>query len=315
MSRVVPSTPPYLVRPMPAVTESSSPFTAPVLLATDGTANADGAVALALQLEHERHADVQVVTVIDPTPSIAGTRARRAGYDVERREQREAEVREQLARLRMPGTAVANEEILVEEGSAVAIIAREAAAREAALVVMGLRTHGIIDRVFRDETTLRVLRRVRAPLLGVTAGLRALPKHAVVAMDFGRSSVAAMRAAIPLLATGATLRLVHVEPVLDQLPEATEGRRAIYEHGVTAAFDRLLAGMTLPPGLVVERVVRSGPIFAELEDELREHDTDLLVLGTTRHDMAERLSLGRLTSAFVRSAGLSVLVAPPAVER
>ena len=135
--------------------------------------------------------------------------------------------------------------VRIAVGTVAAEILRWAEHEGAALIVMGLRHHGLVDRVLRDETTLTVARRARAAVLGVTPTLPGLPRSAVVGVDFGPASIRAARAALDILDPGtptsrSTLRLAYVDRTgLEGGREDTAGEAVIRDLGVAAAFERL----------------------------------------------------------------------------
>jgi nucleotide-binding universal stress UspA family protein len=202
-------------------------------------------------------------------------------------------------------------------GTPAAEILRHAEHEGAALIVMGLRHHGLVDRVLRDETTLTVARRARSPVLGVTPGLRGLPRSAIVGVDFGPASLRAARAALDILEPGtaanpSALRLVYVDRTgFEGSREDTAGEAIIRELGVSAAFERLVKDLAAPPTVHVDSVVRRGDVARELLALADESDADLVVVGSLRHERIERWILGSVTTEIVRDGRRSVLVIPP----
>ena len=277
-----------------------------VLLATDGGTDADGAASLALALARQRSASIEVISVLPPA-GYAGAAGRRASIDDERRAQRRHLVDEQLLRT---SSLARHWPVDLQLGTAFSIIASEASARFVDLVVMGLSRHTLLDRVFRDETTLRVMRRIKMPLLAVAPALRQLPRRVVVAMDFSRSSIEAARMAAGIVSYDGELHLIHVRPRVE--PEDGSLRFAACGDGVSAAFDRLLRSLPAPPNVRIAVTRLEGAPFVQVERVIRETGADLLALGTTRHDLIERVAVGRMTSAFTREASVSLLAAPPA---
>lgn len=273
----------------------------PVLAATDGSGCADGAMSFALGLARARGTSVRLISVVEPTLNVQATRARREQIEAERRERRLAEVRAQLSRLAEPYPL---DDVVVLEGEAVATIAGAAADGEASLLALGLHSHGIVDRVFRDETALRVARRVRCPLLAVTPTQRGLPHDAVAAVDFSPSSIAAARKTATLLADGGRLRLVHVLP---------EGAKTPPRHG-SERLDALAADLAAEHDLEIACVVRRGTAHTELEAELRADPTELVALGCRRCTPSDSAGPGRLTAAYVRAAEVSLVVGTPSTS-
>ncbi len=204
-------------------------------------------------------------------------------------------------------------------GTPASEILRYAEAHRPALIVMGLRRHGVVDRVLRDETTLSVARRARVPVLGVVPGLRALPSAVVVGVDFGPASVRAARAALDVLAPSAaapaTLHLVYVNANPgDASREDTAGEAMVHRLGVTAAFEQLVRELDAPTGVTVTPTVRSGPAATELLAFATEQRADLIAVGSLRHERFERWILGSVTTQVVRDGRCSVLVIPPERE-
>ena len=203
-------------------------------------------------------------------------------------------------------------------GAAAYEILRYARRQDAVLIVMGLRRHGVMDRVLRDETTLTVARRARSAVLGVVPTLRDLPHRAVVGVDFGPASIRAARAALELLAPATpgdavVLQLVYVHRTdLGDASEDTAGAVLIDRLGVAAAFEQLARELGAPPGVHVECVERRGHPAAELLACAEESRADLIAVGSLRHERLERRMLGSVTTEVVRDGRCSVLVIPPA---
>jgi universal stress protein E len=205
----------------------------------------------------------------------------------------------------------------VSLGAAAYQIVRYAESQGAALIVLGLRHHGIIDRVLRDETTLTVARIARGAVLGVREKLHGLPHRVVVGIDFGPASIRAARAALDVLARGPSLegvvlRLVYVDRSgVDGAHEDSAGEALIKRLGVEAAFEQLVRELEAPPGIRVECVVRHGAAATELLSCAEESRSDLIAVGSLRHERLERWILGSVTTEIIRDGRCSVLVIPP----
>lgn len=298
----------------PSSQERTSPsafLAAPVLLATDGSEGADGAVAVAAKLVQQRRARVQVMTVVEPVPvssvaGIIGLEERIPREDDDPGEAQRRVVRHQLGRYQ--GTADLLD-IAAPSGAPAAAIAAAASIAEPALIILGLRRHSLLDRVFRDETTLKVMRRVSVPVLGVTPLAADLPKRAVVGVDFSLSSLHAAQGALSLLADGGTLYLVHVQPHRQDW-DGHSGEDLLLGAALPAGFARFRHLLHAPSRTRVEQVVLDGDSFGELDDFAARVGSQLVALGTIRRDEATPRG-GRLREAFVRAACCSVLVGPP----
>jgi nucleotide-binding universal stress UspA family protein len=196
-------------------------------------------------------------------------------------------------------------------------ILRAAEREGAALIVMGIRRHGFADRVFRDETTLTVARRARAPVLAVVPELAALPHTAVVGVDFGPASARAARAALDLLAPPtegavASLLLAYVDSgPEDEATDATAGDAVIRRLGVAGAFEALVRELDAPRAVTVETAILRGAVGAQLLEFSVKRGAQLVAVGSQRHERFDQWLLGSVTTDVVRDGRCSVLVIPP----
>ena len=181
----------------------------------------------------------------------------------------------------------------------------------AELIVMGLRPYAFLDRVFRDEAALAVIRHASVPVLAVTPELTRLPRSIAVAVDFSRASIAAARVAMTLVEDGGSLLLVYVEPPVERLTGGGEGFGVIYAQGVSAAFARLRQELRGSRNVDIETLVLNGRVAGELLSFTERADVDVLAVGSQRHSIAHRAFLGSVTTALARAATRSLLVVPP----
>lgn len=293
----------------------------PIVVAVTGEPDGAGPVRTASALAHRFGSHVSAVQVLDvsdvPIPAPlprAFTLARNLIGDAPYAEDARAR-REQFSRW----LGAPNEwPVHVSAGAAAYEILRYAERQGAALIVMGLRRHGVVDRVLHDETTLTVARRAHGAVLGVTPTLHALPRRAIVGVDFGPASIRAACAALDVLARatpteGVTLRLVYVDRSgVEGGLEDTAGEALIKRLGVDAAFEQLVRELRAPPGVHVECAMRHGVPAAELLACAEESRADLIAVGSLRHERLERWILGSVTTEIIRDGRCSVLVIPPA---
>jgi nucleotide-binding universal stress UspA family protein len=271
------------------------------LLALDGTAQCDGAVALASWLAKNRSVRVHVISVIEPSCACV---ADDVPIDecIDRCVLRRHSILEQIDG---EDPYEAPWPVTVVPGSPVSLIADTANSASFDLVLVGL-PRRCRTTMLRGDNALRIARRVNKPLLAVAQSLRVPPTSSVVGIDFTRSSLRAARAASSLLAPGGTLFLVHVQP---QLESADEGLRSIYSQGILGAFDRLTHDLGARPDVHLKCVLLEGHPRAELPAFCECVNADLLAVGTSQVD-ATYLNRARLSSAFIRNATRSVLIAP-----
>jgi universal stress protein E len=292
----------------------------PIVVAVSGHDDAASAVRVAAALEHRYGSRVSAVQVLDtsdlplltPLPA-AFTVARELIGDAPYANDAKAR-RQQFS----DWLGAANSwPVRIAVGAAAPEIERYAEQQGAALIVMGLRHHGVVDRILRDETTLTVARRARAAVLGIAPSLWGLPRRAVVGVDFGPASIRAARAALAVLAApnasdAPVLQLVYVDHSgVDGAHEDTAGEELIKRLGVDAAFEQLVRELVVPSGIRVDCVTRHGSTAAELLTCADQARADLIAVGSLRHERLERWILGSVTTEIVRDGRCSVLVIPP----
>jgi nucleotide-binding universal stress UspA family protein len=300
------------VQPLGALLRST-----PVVVAVSGEPDGAAPVRVAAAISAHYGSPVSAIQVLDtssipaPLPYAFGL-ARDLIGDVPY----EADVRQRRRQFAQWLGREVDWPVRVEVGTPASEILKHAAARGAGLIVLGLRRHGMIDRVLHDETTLNVARRARCAVLGVATTSMGLPRQAVVGVDFGPASARAARAALDLLVAGATapepavLRLVYVDRNGDTR-EDTAGQAVITRLGVGAAFQALVEALSAPSNVRVEWVIRRGAPAEELLTFADEVSADLIAVGSLRHERVERWLLGSVTTAVVRDGRCSVLVIPP----
>jgi nucleotide-binding universal stress UspA family protein len=294
----------------------------PILLAADGSTASLAASRVAAALADARGAVPHAVRAFDTTPvaipapvsTLLAAADALIGPVVHDPDVRA--VRSELAGLL--GRPV-DWPVHVALGTPAGAIVRTAAEIGAALVVMGIRQHGALDRVVHDETTLNVMRAATCPVLGVTPSLTVLPRCAVVGVDFGAASLRAAAAALELLERGGTLVLAHVGPVSHEEEPPGDGGGLVYALGVDAAFDRLVTDLAAPADVTVRRVRVEGEPGRHVAEELlataAAHRADLIAVGSRRHDWLDRALLGSVTNELARDGRHPLLVVPPPPAR
>jgi nucleotide-binding universal stress UspA family protein len=304
-------------RPLPGIDRPASVTHELLLLATDATLTAESATRVAVAVAAARGSELQVVSVLlpelYPLPISDGGISIPLGEIAARGQlgQRLTDIERQLG---ADGLARMASTIHTEVGPPATVITREARRRGASLVVMGLRPHGAVDRLLRDETTLRVVRESPVPVLAVTPTLVGLPSQVAIAVDFSRASLRAARAALDVLAPDGTLHVVYVRPEIE-LTDETEGTSVIYSQGIAAALSRFRRELVVPPGVKVEAVMLQGEPASEILTFAGRADIDLIGVGSHRHPFLTRLLLGTVTSRLVRDGRFSLLVSPPMPAR
>ena len=281
---------------------------ATVLVATDGAERSDGAVRLAFARATELGAQVEVLAVHCEEPLLAPemSYAMWSEAGMARRKALSDAVRAQLERV-AGGTRVPP--VLVLDGNPAYTIARAAMERRAALVVVGLGRHQVMDRLFSSETTLELARICRVPVLAAPAGGADVPRHAVVAIDFSELSARAAQAAIEAVGDAGTVQLVHV---MARVPDdaRTAPARPPYERWLEGELAAVVRRLAVPPGIRVGTAILYGKPAPEIIAYAARSRADLIVTGTHGRGFVARAILGSVTSQLLRTAACPVLTVP-----
>lgn len=282
----------------------------PILLATNGLNDSDAAVRAAAQLADVTGRPVKVIAVLEPPPLVASEYGFALPIDdtwVERRNQMLARVRKQIFNVvgRDPAWPIET-----RAGTPATAIADAAAALDAALIVMGLGHHHLIDRALGSETALHTLRAACTPVLAVPQTYAKLPQRAVVATDFGDAAVAAAQEALAMIPSLTDLLLVHVAPRWDMQPSAHARWRADYERDVVPAMDRVISELDAPFTVTVTKEIREGKTTRELLAAADEFDAQLFIVGSKGLGFLDRMLVGSTASGIVRGAQDAVFAFP-----
>lgn len=301
---------PATLQPLPeaGTGPSRTTRTGGLLIATDASAESDGAVRVAAAIAQRSGQGIHVLAV-HPHLAIAAVEVQvpaTPDMEAEARAALAAQVREQLERVGV-GDSWAVETVTGDPGSTIAQVAE---AVGATLIVMGLGGHNLFDRLLGDETALRVLRLGRTPVLAVAPDATTLPGRVLCAVDFSASSGSALNLAARLVPDGGTLSVVHVLS-RDADPANWTAMNAAYRGSVGRAMDRMIAEAECCRDVVVHRVVVSGDPARALLRLCDEVKPDLVVTGSHGHNFLTRLRLGSVSTRLLRECGTSILVAPP----
>lgn len=285
----------------------------PVVVTSRGDASSDGAIRVAMALAIEAACAIRLVAVLDPAPFVVaefGTIMDVPAEDSERRRRLDRGIAAQLRRIGIAPTAVAIDVRVGDPPTEIIRAAREAAARA---LVLGVSHHDLLDRMLGIDTAVRVARAADVPVLVVPPASTGLPRSAVVAVDFSDASVRAARAAVELFPSLDALLLTHVTPH----PEPTVDAGARFERrhlvDVEGAFDRFRGSVEVAPRVAVSRHIAHGNAARELVRTARERGAELIVAGSHGRRALQRIFVGSVASALLRSSPVPVLVLPARV--
>jgi nucleotide-binding universal stress UspA family protein len=289
--------------------ERRAPRRSCIVLATNGSAEADAALRFAAALARREELPLRAVTVLEPLP-VLPLQTVAAGYptqiEAERSEQILKGVRAHLA-ANGAHESVDTTMLVGSPGATIADAGREWGAE---CIVLGAGQHGALERMLAGDTVIRVLRHAVVPVIAVPSSAGGLPCNGVAGIDFSPASVAAARSAAALIGNG-VLHLVHVSPDVDLPATDPDTWSKIYETGALELLGKLAAELCAAnTELHITIEILRGHAPTMLLDHATSLSADLIAVGQHSHGLVDRLLFGSVSSAMVRGSQTSVLVAP-----
>ena len=280
----------------------------PVIIATDGHDQSNGAMAMGRILAGEKDA-LRVVSVLSRLPVVTPEMPASISAEMEiaRRREQHRMVKQQEGRLWADDSV----DIDVLDGDPATNIAQLARRTNATLIVAGLGRHRVVDRLFGDETALRLIRVASTPVYAVANGPVRAPVRIVVAADFSETSLRAARLALEVAAPHATVYLVHVAP-RDAMLNDWNAFGASYKEDAGDALHKMRDSLHVPQGVAVQRILLQGDPATELLAFAASVNADLIATGSHGHGFVARMLVGSVTTRILRCATCSVLAVPHA---
>ena len=276
----------------------------PILVATDGTSQSDAALRVAGEISRHQGCSVWVLTVVPPlSVALPNIEAHWSSTGLEaRRELALVQAREQVARVThgLPWPVVA------EDGIPARIIADFASDIHAALVVVGMGSHGVVERLVGAATTLSLIRLSRVPVLVATPWLSWPPHRVLAAVDGTPASDAALRAAAAVVAPDGFFEAVTVEEERQRRHDRPVPHEAVREPRIRRVLQRLRHS----GGREVKRRVLEGDPVTRLLEGIAAESADLIVTGPRQGDLVARMLRGEVTSTLLQRAPCALLAVP-----
>lgn len=273
-----------------------------LLVATDTTPVAEGALRVADVLATSTGAAVEVLTVVESPPASPFAPPPPPLVDQMERAIRHAHVQLLTTIGDRPQWSVT-----ARLGSPAETISRLAEAHGADLIVVGRGRRRRSDRVLTTETALRVARRATVPMLSVPPTVRALPQRLLIATDFGPSCLRAARLALHLASRPARVHLVYVhemQPPVGRMPPGSDA--------LDAAFVRMERTLADEDGVEVSSAsIAGGDVSSRLLEYAQAHDIELVAIGTQGRSFGHDTRLGGVAARLIRAVPCAVLVATP----
>ena len=276
-----------------------------ILLATDGSNQADAAVEVTAQFAHASSASVQVVHVWN-----LEVHHRHGVWDVEVRSEAEHLINETVKRLREKNVDAEGLIVRADHAHVAAAIAEAARQIQADLVVVGSRGLSDWQAMMRHSTSHQLLSAIDAPVL-IVRGQGAAEGHTgtrvLVAVAGGDDIAPAIHAAVAAAAEpGSRVLAVHVAQAL----VGAQGVAFVEpEAEVRATLQRtgeLLRDAEVPAEV---KMLEPGPVAETLAAVAASWKADVIVIGSSRIGNLGSMLLGSVTHSLLRATERPVLVA------
>jgi nucleotide-binding universal stress UspA family protein len=281
-------------------------FPTKILLATDGSGDAELASTTAVGLARSTSSELHVVHTWRTVPSVH--------FDTLIRQEMEREAQgildEQVKKIEGLGGTVASARL--SEGGAAEEIVALAEDIEAGLIAMGSRGRGRIRRLLMGSVSDAVVRHAHYPVIVVRWKPVVFPAKILLPTDGSEEATLAVRTAADLCEkTGSELHVVHVgEATLGYHPER-HGYPIQYEREEKEARELLetqLEGIKAAGDTVAQAHLRMGKADEHIVVLAEELGADLIVMGSRGLGGVKRALMGSVSDSVVRHAHCPVLV-------
>jgi nucleotide-binding universal stress UspA family protein len=288
-----------------------------VLIATDFSSHAEGALKIVKALPLPSGSTVRIVHVVEPFPEVtAFAPAAITELSEDAEQQLRAELEKNAATLRTPERDVETALVL---GRTADVIIEEAERSKADLIVMGSRGRRAIKSALLGSVSAEVVDRAPCPVL-VARG-PAL-RRVILAEDGSETAAAGARllATVPAL-SDLTVRVVSVVDAPfpstfagGDAPMATYAAVQSYYDALpalreaTTKFAREGAAALVSAGLEATFEVREGDAAAQLIAAATEDRADCIVIGSHGRTGVARIFLGSVARGVLFNAPCSVLI-------
>lgn len=281
-------------------------FTTKILLATDGSEEAELAARTAADLAGETGSELHVVHVLVLPPETLhdpfGTAARE---EFERRGR--ARLDELVGRLETSGGEVGGAHFRI--GSPAAEIVAQAEEVGAGLVVLGSRGLGAMRRALMGSVSDSVVRHAPCSALVVRGEPLTFPTKILLATDASEEANLAASAAAELAkGTDSELHVVHVGSAVPMFLAATEEEPARMAREARSTLDEQVRRIEAGHGTEAKAHLRYGAVAEEIVALAEDIGTRLIVVGSRGRGGIRRALMGSVSERVVRHAHCPVII-------
>lgn len=295
-------------------------FSNKILLATDGSKDAELAAKAAVDLSKRTGAELHVVHAWRPLPHYAYPSLVPEGYQPPYEEGARKILEAQVGRIEEAGISVAEAHLVT--GRPADAILDLGDQLGAGLIVVGSRGLGPVKRLLVGSVSESIVHHAKCPVLVVRSGAGSWPPvRVVIGEDLSEDAHSAAKLGITLakLMEAETL-LVHTYEGMPPHPETLpQADRELYEAMVEKHLRQVEPALEeraaeLEQAYDVRPQVRivpgeSAQVLAEIAEE--GDGPSLLVVGSRGLGTSERIVIGSVSSKVLRAAGGPVLVCRP----
>lgn len=295
-------------------------FSNKILLATDGSKDAELAAKAAVDLSKRTGAELHVVHAWRPLPHYAYPSLVPEGYQPPYEEGARKILEAQVGRIEEAGISVAEAHLVTgRPADAILDLGDQIGA---GLIVVGSRGLGPVKRLLVGSVSESIVHHAKCPVLVVRSGAGSWPPvRVVIGEDLSEDAHSAAKLGITLakLMEAETL-LVHTYEGMPPHPETLpQADRELYEAMVEKHLRQVESALEeraaeLEQAYDVRPQVRivpgeSAQVLAEIAEE--GDGPSLLVVGSRGLGTSERIVIGSVSSKVLRAAGGPVLVCRP----
>ena len=282
-------------------------FPTKVLLATDGSGDAELAATTAASMAKTTSSELQVVHVWRPVPSVHFDALIRQEMSREAQEILDAQVK------KIEGLGATVTEFHLREGDVSEEIVALAAEIGVGLAAVGSRGRGRIRRLLMGSVSDAVVRHAHCPVVVARWKPIAFPAKILLATDGSEEATLATQTTTDLgERTGSELHVVHVGEIPFTHYPDRYGYRALYEEDEREARQLLEAQiekMKATGATVAQAHLRIGRADEEVVVLAEELGVDLIAMGGRGLGGVSRALIGSVSDSVVRHAHCPVLVA------
>jgi nucleotide-binding universal stress UspA family protein len=294
-------------------------FPTKILLATDGSEEAELAARTAADLAEKTDSELHVVHVfgiapVGPPVYPNATDLQSEEYEAEAEErqriseQRAREVLDaEVEKLRSAGGMVAQAHLI--EGRVAPEVVALAEETGAGLIVMGSRGRGGIRRALMGSVSDSVVRHAHCPTLVVREEPLTFPTKVLLATDGSEEAKLAATAAAELAGgTGSELHVVTVGPFVPTVLAATEEEPARLAREARRTLDEQVGQIEAAGEKVAQAHLRLGGAAEEIVALAEDVGAGLIAMGSRGRGGIRRALMGSVSERVVRHAHCAVMI-------